>query len=939
MRTQEVDLNGRSQINTQMKEETIGLEEVVAIGYGTVKKQDLTGSVASVGGQALSKRKAVRVAQALQGQVAGVTVTRSSGGPGDDATIRVRGITTIGTSDPLYIIDGIQGDLGMVNPNEIESISVLKDAASASIYGSRASAGVILVTTKRGIVGRNEISYEFETGYDKPTRIPRFARAVPYMKMVNELRWNDANNTGTEYATYAEDLIMNYPALHTENPDKYPDTDYAIYMNDYAPRQTHRLNISSGKEGLKTNVSLAYDKLNSLTDGRALERITARVNNDLTISKMITAHFDMHYYNAHDEREAGGTVSADRLRDEPVGIAFYSDGRVADFRNGDSRWATLLAIGATDAWSGKIDGKASLDFKPLKGFKFTGVIAPSFSNYKQKRFVKQTVMTALDDPSLVTGYVDGGETTKLTETRTDARTLTVQVLANYEKTINGHSFSLMGGFENYYTYDESLGASRDQYILTNFPYLDLGPLDFRDNSGSATEYASRSFFGRLMYNYKNKYLLQSNARYDASSRFAKEYRWGLFPSVSAGWVLTEEPFMGALPDVSFLKLRASYGSLGNERIGSLYPYQSTMGFVNTTLLYQGTNIVAGQAAFINKYPIRDISWETTTSFDVGFDAYFFDNKLQVTADYYNKQTKGMLLDVEVPDYMGLSDPTQNAGKMKTNGWELTIGYSNKIGELNYSVSWNISDYKSVMGDLKGTEFLDSQVKMERSEFNEWYGYKSAGIYQTQDEVDNSAKTAKTVKPGDIKYVDISGPDGVPDGSITSTYDRVLLGGSLPRYEYGGNIRLAYKGFDCLIVFQGVGKIKKYKEDVMIHPLNGGVLGVPSQIPGNYWSKYNTDEQNLSALYPRLSQTGVSNNYAVSDYWLFNGAYFRLKNIDLGYTIPGYIVDKLHLDNVRIYVNMSDLFSIDKFPKGYDPESTASGYFINKSCIMGITVKF
>jgi outer membrane receptor protein involved in Fe transport len=371
-----------------------------------------------------------------------------------------------------------------------------------------------------------------------------------------------------------------------------------------------------------------------------------------------------------------------------------------------------------------------------------------------------------------------------------------------------------------------------------------------------------------------------------------------------------------------------------------------MGFVNTTLLYQGTNIVAGQSAYINKYPIRDISWETTESMDFGFDVNFFDNKLQVTGDYYDKKTRGMLLSVEVPDYMGLPNPTQNAGKMKTHGWELAISYNNKIGELNYSVSGNISDFKSVMGDLLGTEFLGSQVKMKGSEFNEWYGYKSDGIYQTQEEVDNSAKTNARVKPGDIKYVDISGPDGVPDGQITSTYDRILLGGSLPRYEFGGNIRLQYKGFDCSVVFQGVGKVNKYMDEVMARPLSGGVLGIPSYILGNYWSKYNTDEQNKKAFYPRLSEISAggqsaanANNYVTSDYWLFNGGYFRIKNIDLGYTLPKAVVDKIGINNVRVYVNISDLFSIDRFPEGYDPESATSGYFINKSCLMGITVKF
>jgi TonB-linked SusC/RagA family outer membrane protein len=449
-----------------------------------------------------------------------------------------------------------------------------------------------------------------------------------------------------------------------------------------------------------------------------------------------------------------------------------------------------------------------------------------------------------------------------------------------------------------------------------------------------------------MYNYKNRYLFQSNVRYDGSSRFAADYRWGFFPSFSAGWVISDEAFMKNVPVLSYLKLRASWGSLGNERIGN-YPYQSTVSFSNS-LFYNAetTTVISKQTAYIGKYAIKDISWETTESFDIGIDAFLFDNKMQIIADYYDKTTRDMLLALEIPNYIGLDNPDQNTGKMSTKGWEFEIRYNDKIGDLNYSVSGNISDFKSVMGDLGGTEFLGSQVKFQGSEFNEWYGYVSEGLYQTAEEVAGSAKINNRVSPGDIKYKDISGPNGEPDGIINSAYDRALLGGSLPRYEYGGNIRLDYKNIDFSLVFQGVGKINSYMTSIMARPLQGGVYNVPEDVIGNYWSKYNTEQRNKEVFYPRLSEVSAGgqaeasgNNYVTSDYWLFNGGYFRLKNIVLGYSLPKSIVQKLSLNNVRIYANLSDLFSIDKWKGGYDPESGSSGYFIQKSYLFGISVKF
>ena len=654
---------------------------------------------------------------------------------------------------------------------------------------------------------------------------------------------------------------------------------------------------------------------------------------------MISAHFDANYFYYHNQsKRAEPSPSLFTL--EPLLRAYWTDGRVAYARNSQNYIANMERGGTINTHEHRIAGKFGLDFEPLEGLKIQGIFAPKFQFYQQKNHKIAVPMYYLEDKDNIASYIQGVNNTSVAENRNQDKEFTTQFLGNYMKTIGNHSLNFLTGYEYYYYFRETLGASRSYYKLTNFPYLDLGPLDYRNNWGNAEEYASRSFFGRIMYSFKNKYLLQANARYDGSSRFHRDYRYGLFPSASVGWVLSEESFMKNLaPAISFLKVRASYGSLGNERIGSYYPYQSTVAFSNN-IMYDGSTIAAHQNAYLDGLAIKDITWETTKSYDLGVDANFFANKLQFTADYYKKTTSGMLLALQIPVFMGYPNPSVNAGDMYTKGWELAIQYNNNIKDLNYSVSFNLSDAKSIMGDLGGTEFLGSQVRFEGSEYNEWYGYKSDGLFQTDEEVANSAKPNNNIRPGDVKYIDVSGPEGVPDGKISSEYDRVLLGGSSPRYEYGGNINMDYKNFDFSLVFQGVAKRKSQLAPSVVRPLNEGVLSIPSFIPDNYWSYYNTEERNKSVRYPRLSETGATgNNYIFSDYWLINGAYFRLKNIILGYTLPQKSTKSIGIQSLRFYVNLSDCFTIDHFPEGWDPEQADNSYYITKAIFVGVSLKF
>jgi TonB-linked SusC/RagA family outer membrane protein len=945
--SKEVPVGTSSTLSITLEEDTKALDEVVVVGYGTQRKKDLTGAVAQIGGDDLIARKTTQVSQALQGAIPGVSVTRSNNAPGASATVRIRGITTIGDTNPLIIVDGMQVDnMNDVNPNDIENISVLKDAASSSIYGSQAAAGVVLITTKRAKSGQFSIEYNYEYGMEIPTKNPGNVDVIRFMEMTNELRWNDAGNGADEYPTYSKDMIENYDQLNRENPNRYPNTDWlGLILKSYAPRQSHIIKMTGGNEKIRTAASIAYDDIGALYDNRSYQRITSRINNDLKFNKYLSASLDVSYKRTIDKQASENPMHYARIS-APVYAATWADGRIAEGKTGANMYAQVLYGGYKHYWYNQLNARMSLDFTPIEGLKISGVFSPIMNDTKEKLWRTRVPWYSADDPSVLGGYTQWGSTTRLEENRRDNHRLTTQFLANYDKSIADHTFNIMAGYENRYAFNEDLMASRGNYELTSFPYLSMGPQELRDNSGTAYEYVRRSFFGRAMYNYKSKYLFQANMRYDASSRFADGHRWGVFPSVSLGWVLSEESFMKDYDWLSFLKLRGSWGTLGNERTGSwdgsgnwhadYYPYQARVNAGNS-LFFAGNEVVSRQGMAQQVYVIRDITWETTESFDIGIDAHFLNNRLRFTGDYYKKKTRDMLLTLQIPTFMGFDNPQQNTGKMNTTGWEAQIGWYDRMGDWSYYATFNISDFKSEMGNLGGTQFLGEKIKTEGSEFDEWYGYRCLGIYQTQEQVDNSAKTSNSVKVGDLWYEDISGPDGTPDGIISPEYDRVLLGGSLPRYSYGATIGASYKNFDFGLTIQGVGKQNQRILGEMVEPLRENWGNVPSLLDGNVFSHYNTPEQNLSAKYPRLTRIG--DNYTMSDFWMFNGWYMRLKNVNIGYSLPTGWANKIQLQGLRVYMTATDLFSLSKFPEGWDPEMRSGEYPITTSLLFGVSIKF
>ena len=952
-KTAAVPVNGQAKLTVVLSSDEELLDEVLVIGYGTVKKKDLTGSVANVDGTKLATLQATTVSQALQGSMPGVQITRNSTMPGASATIRVRGVTTIGDSDPLIICDGVPvSSLDDIDADAIENITVLKDAASASIYGARAAAGVILITTKRAKDGEASVSYEGSFTVTTRTEHQEMVGPQRFMELQNEAAWNDAGNTpGNEYFTYPKDLIDNYLTLNAQNPDEYPITDWdALMIKKWAPQHKHRVSVTYGNKVISSRAMLSYVDQDALYEGRSHENWTARINNDIKINKFIKVSLDVTFNHRRNSNNVMNPVSSAHTGN-PIYPAQWSDGTLAPGNNGSNAWARLNSGGFSKGIRNAFYGKGSVIITPFKNFTITGVFAPSFRQNKEKDYVAQSYYY-VEPGRLSTTPTRNCEYNRLTESRTESMDFTKQLFINYKNDFGKHHLTYMVGYEDYYATTEKLVAGSDRMELGGYPYLNNANhnyLIYKDSDdalvfplGNASENAYRSFFGRITYDYDGRYLVQVNARYDQSSRFSKEHRGGFFPSVSAGWVVTEEPFMKRVKEgqyLNFLKIRASYGTLGNERIGN-YPWQSIMNF-GSVPMYENGAVTSMMTAAQTAYAMRDITWETTKTWDVGIDLGMFNNRLNLTADIYRKDTYGMLLSRKLPDVLGYSDPEDNIGQMVTNGWEFNIGWNDRVGDFTYAVNFNMSDYKSVMGNLGGYQDLSKNIIKEGFEYKAWYGYKSGGLFLTEEQLSNAPKLYASVGLGDLQYLDISGPEGLPDDVVNAEYDRVVLGSSMPHYQYGGNINFGWKNFNLAMTFQGVGKVLAYKSQDMMYR-SSDAANFPVEYDKWYWSALKTPEQNAVAKYPRATtQNNTKNNYdQTSDFWLFNGAYFRMKNITLSYTLPAKAVKAIKMQNIRVYASVTDPFSIDSFPQGWDPETyTNMGSYMVRTFTLGAQLTF
>ena len=917
---QVVSVGNRSEIEVTMTEDLSSLDEVVVVGYGTQKKVNLTGAVSSITSKEIVNQPVGQTSMALQGIAPGVTVTQRSGQPGSDGgSIRIRGVGTLGDSNPLVMVDGIETNLNNVDPNEIESISILKDASSAAIYGARAANGVVLITTKRGIEGVR-VNYNMYAGFQVPTQLPEIVGAIDHMEMANEAFTNVGNDP-----QYTDEFIEAYKAGMPS--DQYPDTDWQeITMSNVAFMQNHNLSINAGSEKSKLFASVSYLDQEGIIPNTSFNRFNLRLNSDINVSERLTLSTDIFLRRAFQKQPSSGTSYVfhwmRRIPSNEVGI--LSNGRYGEGWNGDHPLARAKDGGLNTNESLDAILNFRLNYKISEGLNAEVMYAPKFWNPHSKVFSNITQTYARDGVT-PTHFVP--QRNSLSESYTREWYNNLRAIVTYDKTFNQvHTIGVTAGYQQEDQTNAWISAYREVFPLPQYEQINAGNRANERTGGAASHWALQSVFGRVTYNFDERYLLEGNVRRDASSRFAEGNRSGVFPSFSAGWRVSEESFMQPYSGIiDQLKLRASWGQLGNQNIG-LYPFAAFMslGGGSQDYTFNGEN---SPGAALNSMANSSIKWETTETTDIGLDFNLW-GKLDVSADYYIRRTKDILLALNIPQTLGLSAPFQNAGEVLNKGYDLMVNYRNKVGELNYSIMVNYSDVRNEIIDMRGIENTGLTVNREGYPIGSFFGYVDQGLFQTQEEVDNHADQFGNIAPGDIKYKDID-----EDGMINDR-DLAVIGSPIPRHTFGLRVSADYKGFDLSVFLQGVGKADGYMYGQGIMPFYLG--GTVQEQHKDRWTPTNTD-----AAYPRLAWN-QTNNEQNSSFWMRNAAYLRGQNIQVGYTFSETVLSKLNIRGLRMYLSGRNVFTVHDFYEGYDPEAPVSngGWYPQMATYtMGLNVNF
>lgn len=931
MKTLEIEAGDKTVINVTMEVNAIGIDEVVAVGYGTQKKINVTGSVQSISSEQLLERNVANTSSALQGLAAGVSVVQNSGKPGaDGATITIRGIGSLNSStSPLVLIDGVEGNMDRIDLNTIESISVLKDAASASIYGSKASNGVILITTKRAKSGEVKIMYNGFVGINTPTELPNPVDAVGYMEQINIAKANS-----NESPQYSEELINQYKTVGADNMTTF-DTDWKnLVLKDNALMHNHSLSLSGGSDKITFFANAGYYFQDGLIANNNFNRKTLRINTDAELTKWMKVGLDVNLNQSEITQpsiEDPVSTISNAITFTPVFSGFNNDGTYGYGQNGDNPLATSEVGGISNNLLPELGVRGFVEINPFEGL----VATASYSSKKQESKLGYFIQPydSYEGGVYKTTYPAGGNMKY--EGLNQIITNQFNFQTSYEKTITDNYFKILGGIQTEERLGHSLYASRKGFNYDGFEELNHGDITTSANGGTSYEWAMFSYFGRLNYSLKERYLLELNGRWDESSRFKKDSRLGFFPSASVGWRVSEEPFFTNLKEtISHFKIRASYGTLGNQDISGYYPYAATLssGYGYWFNEVEGTGIAQTQSAN------EKITWEKSTQLDLGFDALLFNNKLGINFDYYVRNINDMLQQFPIPLFVGLTSPWENAGSMKNEGWDLSLTWKDKIKDFSYHITGNLSDVQNTVTNLYGNEYISDRITTEGEAFNSWYGYVALGYFQTPEEIVDSPVYGekKNVKPGYVKYQDISGPDGTPDGIIDSK-DRTIIGNPMPRFEYSLNLGAEWKNFDFTMFFQGVGKKDIYYSGNGARPFYIGRTIYESQL--DYWT-----EDNPNAEFPILLIDGSGNNpnNIISTQWVKSGAYLRLKNTVIGYTLPKTLLQNYKLDNLRIYVSGQNLFTWSKAYQGYDPELSVNNgnfYPVMRTLTFGLDIRF
>lgn len=905
-------------IHISLESDKGNLSEVVVVGYGTQKKGNLTGSVSVIETGDLSTRPFASVTTALQGIAPGVTITTNSGAPGSAGTIRVRGIGTLNNSSPLVLIDGVEGDMNALDPNLIASISVLKDAASSAIYGSRAANGVILVTTKRASGGLR-VNYSTYVGVQKPTNLPDKVEAIDHMEMINLAH----KNSGAA-PLFAQAFIDEYRQNMASNPDKYPNTDWQKeVLRGSGLMHNHNISVNSGGGKFKFLTSAGYLDQKGIIETSRFQRYSFRNNTDIAINDKLSLQTDVQLIKRNTTEPGPGleSVFLQMNRIPAIQPGKYSNGIYGEAWNGENP----IAFSGPDGGSQQeerlsLSGRFVLNYKPVKWLTAELVAQPRYEELYNDNYNK----------AIQTYQLDGSPLFTRPERTTLANRSIRSFYGNYygyltaAKNFNQHNLKMQVG-SSLETFDtRSFRAYREGFTFPEYRVLDAGLQDNREASGNASEWALQSFFGRVNYDFNSKYLLEMNARYDGSSRFAKGNKYGFFPSVSAGWRISAENFMQDVSAIKNLMLRASWGRLGNQNIGT-YPFASTLSLGSYSM---GGQIVA--TAALNEMNNELISWETSEMFDIGMDVQLFNN-ISLKFDWYDKITYDILLKLDIPLTIGLDAPYQNAGKVRNRGWEAGIGYSGNAGDFKYSVDFNISDVKNEVLDLRGVSQSGLLVSREGFPINSIFALKADGYFQTQEEITKHAAQIGILAPGDIRYIN----QNSDADNIINANDYVIIGNTIPRYTYGLNLNASYKNITFNAFFQGVGKADGYLYGRAIQPFFSGASMYEQH--KDYWTETNTN-----AKFPRLTWGDAGNNYQHSSFWMKDASYLRLKNIQLGYNLPKNFLNKAKIDQARIYINGLNLFTIDRFWDGFDvetPVGTGTNYPMVKTISVGIDLIF
>ena len=936
-----VTVNNQTEINVTLEAAIAGLDDIVVVGYGRQKRVNVTGAISTVDMKQRENTPLTNATQALQG-VQGIYVNQPGGQPGRDlATIRIRGQGTLNNNNALVLVNGIEFPLSDVNPNDIESISVLKDAASAAIYGSRAANGVILVTTKSGVKGKFQTKYNAYYGTQVVNYLPDVVKdPVQFM----ELRNMAMINGGRLIVDYPQSLIDEYKTGRNTDPYTYPNNDWFDIMFSPASMQEHNLQFSGGAENITYALSLSYLDQNGVMMGSHSNRYSlgfnssAQVSRRLKIGSNITAN-----YRVIDEPVAGvQNLMGSILKAQAFHPTYLADGRYANtfvrstghniFRhpivlategeNHTTEQRYLLNLFAEYDLPFSIKYKFNVGIN--KADELNTIFVPDIFIYQNKTNEATRVpfngdARAVSQTNRSTRKTNGGELNT-----------TIFNTLNWASTFNGiHNVTVL------------LGMSQESFTTNNFwaqneGYLgnDLFELNAGSNnpavSSSSNSSRLNSYFGRVGYDFREKYLLEANFRYDGSSRFARDKRWGLFPSFSAGWRINRESWLDDVSWLSELKLRASWGKLGNERIG-LFRY---LNLINLGQDYSfGNNVSPGAA--ITSYNDPNITWETTTISNVGLDAGILNNRVNVVFDVFKKRTTDILRAVNLPTQVGnLAGPIRNIGTVDNVGFELGVNYQHKINNFTYQVNGSVTKIRNEVVNLNQQTIFDGNtIIKEGYPINSFNLIHAIGIFQSQEEIDKSPFQTKDTKPGYIKYQDVTG-----DGFITED-DRVIGGGVIPEYTYQFGFRVGWKGIELNAFLQGVKNINTYASLIAAQPFWFGTAVTKEWIT-DAWTP-----NNRNARLPILTtyESSVNENFRNSDFWLRDASYLRMKNLQVSYTIPKKITSRLRISNFKIYANGQNLFTFSKM-KDFDPEKNINGvnfyeYPTVKMYTAGINVTF